>query len=209
MRKERKIIWIFPSKNINRCAVRLVEKYLGLCPKNYVKKQSFYLQSLKCPTPKQWYGREVIGANKIKEVVKQLLSSAKIDGYLANHSLCRSGGSRLFQAGIDRKIVKEMTEHRSDALDCYQITSEEQRERVSEVLQGPCPTNISVESDKVATSFQNCDKTRDKTVENCTCKCKIHDVKTNNIGQIVSDIESRHLKTGKTIIKLEIEMNTE
>ena len=96
MCKERKIVWIYPSKNINRCSVRLVEKYLGLCPKNYFKKPNFYLQSLKSLSPKQWYGREVVGANKVKEVVKQLLSSAKIDDYFTNHSLRCSGSTRLF-----------------------------------------------------------------------------------------------------------------
>ena len=68
MHKERKIVWIFPNKNVNRCPIRLVEKYLGLCPKNYLN--NLYLQTLKCPTPKQWFGREVMGQNKVKEVVK-------------------------------------------------------------------------------------------------------------------------------------------
>ena len=77
---------------------RLTAKYISLCPKNYVKKANFYLQNLKSPHPKQWCGHE---ANKLKEVVKDLLSSAKIDGYFTNHSLRRSGGSHLFQAGVD------------------------------------------------------------------------------------------------------------
>ena len=111
MRKERKVVWIFPSKNINRCPVHLVEKYLGLCPKNYHKKANFYLQSLKVTNPKQWYSREVLGQCSVKKVVKDLLMSAKIDGYFTNHSRRRTGGTHLFQAGVERKLVKEFTGH--------------------------------------------------------------------------------------------------
>ena len=43
---DRKIVWVHPNKvNISRCPVRLVEKYLSLCPK-FEKKENFYLQSL-------------------------------------------------------------------------------------------------------------------------------------------------------------------
>ena len=51
-------------------------------------------------------------------------------------------------------MVKEVTGHRSDALDCYQITSEEQREKVSSVLQGPIESNLSVVSFKVDKSYE-------------------------------------------------------
>ena len=135
MLKESKIVWIYPSKNIN-CCLRLYEIDVGLCLKNYTKKANFYLQSLKNSTPKQRYGHEVVGQNKMKEVVKELLCSAKIDCYFTNHLLRRSGGSRLFQAGVEQKLVKELTGHRSDAIDCYQITSECQRQKFSGRIAG-------------------------------------------------------------------------
>ena len=97
-RKEKKVVWIYPSTNINRCPVRLFGKYVSLCPVNYVKKPNLYLQSLKNPHPRQWYGREVVGNNKLKEVVKELLSSAKIDGYFTNHSLRRTGGNTFISS---------------------------------------------------------------------------------------------------------------
>ena len=40
----------------------------------------------------------------------------------------------MFQAGIDRKIVKEITGHASDALNKYEITSKAQKEHISKVL---------------------------------------------------------------------------
>ena len=113
--------------------MRLVDKYISLCPA-YNKKTIFYLQSLQNINPAQWYGEQVIGINSIKKVVRNLLGRANIEGYFMNHSLRRTGGSHLFQAGIERKIVKEFTGHVSDAIDSYQLTSDEQRQACSEVF---------------------------------------------------------------------------
>ena len=52
MKAERKVVWIYPNPNVNRCTVRLVEKYLSLCPRYYAK-TNFYLQALQKPKPTQ------------------------------------------------------------------------------------------------------------------------------------------------------------
>ena len=124
MKKDRKIVWIFPNKkDTNRCTVRLVDKYLSLCPTK-TSKCNFYLRSLEKSNPAQWYGNQVLGQNTLREVVKNLLKNAKLDGYFINYSLRRSGTTRLFQAGVDRKLIKEFTGHASDVVDKYAITSE-------------------------------------------------------------------------------------
>ena len=139
-RNDRKVVWVYPNTDPRRCTVRLVEKYLSLCPL-YYKKENFYLQCKVKTTPKLWYQEQVIGKNSIGKVVQTLMKEGQIDGFFTNHSLRRSGGTRLFRAGVDRKIVKEITGHRSDAVDAYQITSDEQREMCSKIIQEPC--NIS------------------------------------------------------------------
>ena len=68
--------------------------------------------------------------------VGRLLKNAKLDVFFSNHSLRHSGTTHLFQAGIDRKIVKEYTGHRSDAVDQYHITSDQQHPHLSSILQG-------------------------------------------------------------------------
>ena len=50
MQSDRKIVWIFPNVDKNRCPVRLVEKYLSLCPL-YYKKNNFYLLALQNHSP--------------------------------------------------------------------------------------------------------------------------------------------------------------
>ena len=72
----------------------------------------------------------------MSKFVKKLLSDAKIDGYFMNHLLRRTAPTRLFQAGIERKIFKEITGHRSDAIECYQVTSEDQQRNVSKIISG-------------------------------------------------------------------------
>ena len=120
---------------------------MSLCPsvcKN--GKPNFYLRSLEKTNPAQWYLTHVLGVNAIRKTVTQMLKDAKLDGFFTNHSLRRSGTTRLFHAGVDRKIVKEFTGHSSDAVDNYQVTSEEQRHELSSIIAGNASEKVSVES---------------------------------------------------------------
>ena len=95
MKRDRKIVWVYPSENSDRCPVRILEKYMSLCPPYHAKK-NFYLKSLTKPKPTQWYGNQVVGQNSIAGVVKVLMEEAGIEGFFTNHSLRRTGGTRLF-----------------------------------------------------------------------------------------------------------------
>ena len=67
------------------------------------------------------------------------MESAGYHGYYTGHSLRRSGTTRLCQAGVAKKLVKECTGHTSDAIDKYYVTSDAQRERLTEILEVPPP----------------------------------------------------------------------
>ena len=86
--------------------------------------------------PTQLYGEQVVGLNSIHKVVGNLLKSANLDGHFTNHSLRRSGTSCLFQSDVDKRLIKEFTGHRSDALDQYELTSRDQRQFISDVIGG-------------------------------------------------------------------------
>ena len=126
MKKDRKVVWVYPSSNCTPCPVRLVDKYVSLLPPVNPKtgKSNFYLRGLDRITSAQWYGEQVIGKNTLRKVVSSMLKSANLDGYFTNHSLRRKSATRLFQAGVDRKLVKEFTGHVSDAMDKYQVISD-------------------------------------------------------------------------------------
>ena len=148
VRSDRKEVWMIPSERSDRCCVCLIDKYLKLCLQTF-KRNNFYLHSLVKPTPTQWYGEQVIGQNTLFKTVKRLFEEAKIEGHFTNHSCHRSGMTHLFQAGVDRKLSKEVTGHRFDAVDGYAETSEEKCEMICKIidkkLEKSIPTNtISV-----------------------------------------------------------------
>ena len=115
--------------------MRLVDKYVSLCPEvtPQTKKFNFYLRSLDKINPAQWYGEAPVGKNTLRKTVQKLLKNSNVSGFYSNHSLRRSGTTRLFQAGVDRKLIKEFTGHSSDAIDKYQVTSEDQRKSLSNI----------------------------------------------------------------------------
>ena len=77
LKKERKVVWVFPSDNITRCPVRLVDKYMSLCPDvGKGKKANFYLRPLEKRNSAQWYGEQPVGRNSLTKVVTKLLKSA-------------------------------------------------------------------------------------------------------------------------------------
>ena len=215
LKKDRKEVWIYPNVNVTRCTVRLVDKYISLLPpvSTKTKKLNFYLCSLEKRNPAQWYGESVVGCHTLCQVVKNLLKDAKLDGYFTNHSLRRTGTTHLFQAGVDRKIIKEYTGHVSDAVDKYQATSHAQREHVSKVLSGNFDdkvVNIDAEKDTKETN-------RDIEVNVCSGKSVNIPTKECNFGQnsvklskgqdlgdmINKILAGKH--SNKTKIKLEIE----
>ena len=142
MHAERKIVWVYPSSDPSRCPVRLTKKYLSLCPP-YFKKPNFYLRALDRPSPKQWYAGQVVGSQTLSKVIGKIMENGDFKGFFTNHSARRTGGTRLFRAGVQRKLVKECTGHRSDAVDKYQVTSDEQHEKLSEIIREEPKVSVS------------------------------------------------------------------
>ena len=213
MRHERKTVWIYPNAgNVARCPVRLIDKYLSLCPK-ITRRSNFYLQSLQKPTPSQWYSVQVVGQNTIGKVVKKLMEQAGIEGFFTNHSTRRTGGTRLFRAGVQHKLVKEATGHSSDAIDKYQITSDEQREMMSKVIAGQHVDQVSEvcapkSVDKVVKSGEN-DALVTVSESAPTENCNKVTLKETNVGDLINSIIESQKSGGKKTIKINIEITTE
>ena len=106
-----------------------------------------------------------------------MMKEANIEGFFTNHSLRHSGGTRLFRAGVDCKLVKEVTGHRSGAVDRYQITSHEQHEKMSKIIAKAPSTTVSVnpnpETEKEAPECANklhSNEAKDTKSHDCTCQ---------------------------------------
>ena len=211
MRRERKTVWVYPNKqNVSRCPVRLVQKYINLCPKNYQKKDNFYLKGLAKKTPNLWYAEQVVGANTLSKVIKSLMKEADIQGYFTNHSARRTGGTRLFQAGVDRKLVKEATGHTSDAVDKYQITSDQQRREMSKILAGNTSNDEVICLPCNGTRHSKANVNESEFVKETDQSKSINvGTKVGDVGDMVNKIIATNSKKGKTVIRIEIEISNE
>ena len=205
MHNERKIVWVYPNRHdVTRCPVRLIQKYLSLCPK-VTKKANFYLQSRQRPSPIQWYQEQVVGQNTIGKVVKELMNDGEIPGFFTNHSTHRTGSTRLFRAGVQCKLVKETTGHKSDAIDKYQITSDEQREVMSDIIARPVP-NVVKELPKTQLVVNQTDKvTSNVTItSNGSEQNDKVTIDGSNVGELVTKIIDQSAKRGKSTVKIKI-----
>ena len=206
MRKDRKIVWVYPNDDPERCPVRIVDKYISLLPivKATTKKHNFYLRSLDRPTPAQWYGEQVVGHNTLRSVMSEMSRKAGIDLFITDHSLRRTGTTRLFRGGggVDRKLVKEYSGHSSDAVEAYQVTSDKQRESISRIIADDKRRTRPVVKPKLDIEVTGA-SVQDKL--GCSCKGQTFDVSNcNKIGDMISEVLAS--KPGvKAKVKLEIE----
>ena len=205
MRKERKVVWVYPSANSSRCPVRIIDKFMSLLPPVRGKrKANLYLRSLERYTPVQWYGEQVVGLASLRKIMTDMSKKAKLEGFFTNHSLRRSATTRLFQAGVDRKLIKEFTGHSSDAVDAYQITSDEQRRSLSAIIGG----NMS---DKPKPITKECtlevDIKHDSSVSTLGCNCVGQKISVSDVEKLGSLLNEMILsrKGDKAKIKLEVQ----
>ena len=114
--------------------------YNSLCPKDQPK-HAFYLQPLPKPSPDCWFSNRPIGYNKLDGAVARLCKSTGIPGYRTNSSFRASAATRLYQAGVDEQLVMERTGHQSlEGVRSYKRTSTDQRESMSDILNGAIAT---------------------------------------------------------------------
>ncbi len=121
-----KVIRVYGNQNFDRDLVRLYEKYCGLLPAQS-RCSALYKYPL-CAgrlSPKVWYTDKLVGVNKLRDTVKGLMLAAGVDSRYTNHSLRVTAATRMFSKGIEEKIIKERTGHKSDAVRAYERTSED------------------------------------------------------------------------------------
>jgi hypothetical protein len=103
----------------DRCVVHIVKTYIGRCHEEGMIK-GFYLRPLEKFKDKSiWFSAMPLGHNKMNSMVKCMMSKAGVKGYFTNHFLRATTVSRLFQEGVDKKLIRGVTGHRSEALNSY------------------------------------------------------------------------------------------
>ena len=118
----------------------------------------------------------------------------------------RTGISRLFQVGFDRKVVKEYSGHRSDAIDKYQVTSENQKQQISKVLASEMSDKCDSKPIPVKDNIASNDQPKSSyTTKTCTCENKT--IQINECGKITEVVNGivKSRKGKKTVVKIEFE----
>ena len=110
--------------------------------------------------------------------------------FFTNHSLRRTAATRLFQAGKNTKIIKEVTGHISDAVEKNEITSDTQRMKISEIIQG----DVSCETEKVTKKLVKDDRVVVK-----------HKVEPMQMDISENSNVDRHVETTGNVIKTDID----
>lgn len=100
--------------------VHLYQKYVSLLPANG-KCQALYKFSLSqnCVTPCTWYTDKPLGVNLLKKVIKTVTQQVELTRKFSNHSLRATTTTRLYQGGVNKQTIKEVTGHKSNAVRMY------------------------------------------------------------------------------------------
>ena len=118
------VVNMYPNVNPSRCVIQYYELYVAHLPEGG-KHGDFYLYEKKKwdVNDKVWNDDRCIGINPLRGTVKRL---CKLAGFnmknIHNHSLHSSCCSRLFVAGVDEQLIKEISGHRSNAVRMYKHT---------------------------------------------------------------------------------------
>ncbi|XP_021366378.1 uncharacterized protein LOC110458797 [Mizuhopecten yessoensis] len=125
----------YESSNKGRCIVQLYIKYIQARPVT-AKTDAFYLRPKATITGSCWYVDAPVGVHTLQETVKKLCEEAGFSGHFTNHSLRATAATRLYSARVDEQLIAEKTGHRSNAVRLYKRTSDEQQQKMSEILRG-------------------------------------------------------------------------
>ena len=116
-----------------QCLVYLLDIYLKKLPPKAFEVDVLYLR------PKKNYTdscRLLVRLHTSGEGEAPNLSASNVSRCrnMTNHSLRATGASALFSAGMPEKLIRDVTGHRSSALQLYERPTVEQKQAVSRVL---------------------------------------------------------------------------
>ena len=122
-----------------KCYHRVLKLYFSkLPPKTLEDPEAVFYWKPKVKVPlganAAWFFIQPVGRNTLASMVKSMCSQIGVTGK-TNHSLHRTGATRLFEANVPEKLIQERTGHKSmDTLRRYERTSVIQQKSVSSVI---------------------------------------------------------------------------
>ena len=140
--------------DLERCHVKILDKYLQALPPEAIKNDIFYLQPLaQVPANPSapWFKTTPVGKNTLGTMIKRMCSNAGISERFTNHSLRAYGATTLFQAEVPEKLIQQRTGHRSvEGVRRYERTSESQLLDISNIMScgSKVPSNSALSATK-------------------------------------------------------------
>ena len=80
-----------------------------------------------------WYECAPVGCDKLVKYLETMCREAGITKK-TNHSLRATGTTALFRANVPKKLIRDVTGHKSNSLQLYRRSTEEQKKAVSKIL---------------------------------------------------------------------------
>ena len=114
----------------SRCLLEIYTLYIGLVETHAKAVTAFYF---KPSTRRLAFEKVPVGINSLNKILPEMCESAGFKRKTA-HSLRVTCVSSLFNAGVDEKLIRERSGHRSNALFQYEKPTEENVSKVSNIL---------------------------------------------------------------------------
>ena len=132
---QNKVIRAYALPGNRKCIVKMLDKYLSLLPPDapyfYMRANEKFCEEQAGST----FTRQRVGVNMLKTVLPLLSKESGIEVRYTNHSLRATAITRMFNSGVEEKIIAETSGHRSTkALRMYEHTSHLQMKQVTRVI---------------------------------------------------------------------------
>ena len=137
-----------------RCHCSLLDKYISKLPAKAIEADLFYVRPLGKVTADSptWYTSVPLGKNKLYNMVKEMCTDGGIETR-TNHSLRATGATSLFNAGVPKKMIKDISGHLSDeALRMYERPSDTQQQAIARVLASSVETSFQAQMNQLSTT---------------------------------------------------------
>lgn len=118
------------------CLVEYYRLYFGLVQSIGKKITAFYFRP---NAHKMAFHKSPVGINTLNSILPDMCKAAGVSRKTA-HCLRVTCASTLFNEGVDSKLIRDRTGHRSDALAKYQKPNEKTVNKVSAILAPKCST---------------------------------------------------------------------
>lgn len=126
---------------VNNCHLSIVKVYNFYISKLNPRNEALFQRPILSPKfieSPYWFTEQVIGKNKLAEVMKSISTSAGLSQIYTNHSVRATAITVLYQSGVDTKQICKLTKHKNEESLKHYIDGQtsDQKRQCANVLSG-------------------------------------------------------------------------